>query len=167
VLVNRSLGDWAQIAEIVAALAVVVSLLALAFTISQNTAAIEAAEERSFLESWRNVAQLPFYLDKELAAIQLKVHTGEELNALESKRWENYLRALFDTWWQLYSSYRDGLVSERTWQDINSSVLTLWELERMGEFWKSRGKYWANTPFGDHINSEIARMNGEEPESQR
>jgi hypothetical protein len=76
---------------------VVVSLLFVAFSINRNTAAIEAAEENSFLESWRNLTQLPFYTNAELAGIQLKVHSGGELTQLEGKRWENYLRALFDT----------------------------------------------------------------------
>ncbi len=157
--------EWASIAEIVASLAVIVSLLFVAFSINQNTAAIEAAEKSSFLESWRNLTQLPFYTDADLAAIQLKVHSGESLSPLEGKRWENYLRAVFDTWWQLHNSHQDGLISDQSWDDMNGAILTLWELERMGEFWDERGKHWAGTPFGEHITNEVARMH-KEPASE-
>lgn len=158
---RRSLTEWASIAEIIASVAVVISLLIVAYSISQNTATIEAAQKSSFLESWRNLTQLPFYTNSELAAIQLKVHTGEKLTPLENKRWENYLRAVFDTWWQLHNSHQDGLVSDQAWEDMNGSILTLWELERMGDFWDARGKYWASTPFREHIDSEVARMRGD------
>ena len=146
----------ASIAEIIAAIGVIISLVFVAFSVNRNTAMIEAAEESKFFDAWRNVAQLPFYTDAELASIQLKVHSGEELNLLEAKRWENYLRALFDTWWQLHNSYVDGLVSEQAWNEMNGSILTLWELDRMGEFWNERRQYWEGTPFGSHIDAEIA-----------
>ncbi len=155
---RKSLAKWASIAEIIASIAVVMSLLTVAYSINQNTSAIEAAEESSFLNSWRNLTQLPFYTDAELAAIQLKVHSGEELTPLENKRWENYLRAVFDTWWQLHNSHQDGLISDDAWEDLNGSILTLWELERMGPFWDERGKHWAGTPFGEYINHEVERM---------
>jgi hypothetical protein len=164
-MTKNRLAEWTSIAEIIAAVSVVVSLLFVGYSINQNTAAIEASEESAFLESWRNLTQLPFYADAELAAIQLKVHTGEALTPIESKRWENYLRAVFDTWWQLHNSYRDGLISDEAWHDLNGAVLTLWDLERMGAFWAERGRHWAGTPFGDHINTEVQRM-GKETSSE-
>ena len=158
---KRSLSEWASIGEIVASIAVVVSLLFVGYSIRQNTSAIEAAEENAFLTSWRNLTQLPFYEHAELAAIQMKVHSDDELSALESQRWDNYLRAVFDTWAQLHNSYHDGLISESSWRDMNGSILTLWDLEKMGPFWDERGKHWAGTPFGDHISSEVMRMSSE------
>jgi hypothetical protein len=154
---NKQLARWASIAEIIAAVGVIVSLIFVAFSVNRNTAMIEAAEESKFLDAWREVAQLPFYTDAELASIQLKVHSGYELNPLVAMRWENYLRALFDTWWQLHNSYLDGLISEQAWNDTNGSILTLWELDRMGEFWIERRQYWAGTPFGNHIDAEVEK----------
>ena len=156
------LQDIAQVAEIIAAVAVVISLLFVAFSINRNTAAIEAAEERAFLESWRNLTQLPFYTNAELAEIQLKVHSREELTPLEAQRWENFLRAVFDTWWQLHNSHANGLVSDQAWSDINGSILTLWGIDRMGDFWSERRRHYAGTPFGNHIDAEVARMSGDD-----
>ncbi len=156
-----TLAEWGSISEIIGAVAVVISLLFVAFSINRNTAAIEAAEESAFLEAWRNLTQLPFYTNSELAEIQLAVHSREALTPVEAKRWENYLRAVFDTWWQLHNSHADGLVSDQAWSDMNGSILTLWELDRMGDFWAERREHYAGTPFGNHIDAEVARMVGE------
>lgn len=153
-----ALSECASIAEVIGAIAVVISVLFLAFSINRNTAVTEASEERAFLESWRNLVQLPLYTNEGLAQVQLKVHSGEELSPLEAKRWENYLRAIFDTWWQLHNSHENGLISDQAWDSMNGSILTLWELERMGEFWNQRRQYYAGTPFGEHIDAEVERM---------
>ena len=150
--------DLGQTITILANVGVIAGIFFLAFELQQNTATIEAAEERAFLESWRELTQLPFYADEGLAQIQLNVHSGESLTPLEAKRWENYLRAVFDTWWQLHNSHASGLISDQSWNNMNDSILTLWELERMGEFWVQRGRHYAGTPFGEHIETEVARM---------
>ena len=48
---------------------------------------------------------------------------------------------------------------------MNAQILTLWERERMGEFWEDMGWHWAATGFGEHIKWEVVRMNnGATPE---
>ncbi len=156
-----TLEQWAAIAEIVGAVAIVVSLLFLAHSINRNTALLETNAEKEFLEAWRTTVQMPFFTNERLAEIQLKVHTGEKLSPVEAKMWENSLRALFDTWSQYYGARDQGVVSERKWEAWNTAILTLWERERMGEFWDEMGSHWAATGFGEHIDSEVARMRGE------
>ena len=162
---RHSLSEWSSIAEIVGAVAVVVSLLFVTFSINKNTAMLETNAEREFLDAWRTTVQVPFYTNERLAEIQLKVHTGEQLAPVEAKMWENFLRALFDTWFQYYGAHEKGQVSDQAWEEMNAAILTLWDRERMGEFWEEMGSHWAPTGFGEHINKEVARMNnGATPE---
>ena len=90
-----SLSEWSSIAEIVGAIAVVISLLFVTFSINKNTAMLETDAEREFLDAWRTTVQMPFYTNERLAEIQLKVHTGGQLSPVEAKMWENSLLALF------------------------------------------------------------------------
>lgn len=161
-----SLSEWSSIAEIVGAAAVVVSLLFVAFSINKNTAMLETNAEREFLDAWRTAVQMPFYTNERLAEIQLKVHTGEQLAPVEAKMWENFLRALFDTWFEYYGAYRKGQVSDQAFQEMDAAIFTLWERERMGEFWEEMGSHWGSFEFAEHINKEVARMSPgtEDPE---
>ena len=160
-----TLEQWAAIAEIIGAVAIVVSLLFLAHSINRNTAMLEANAEKEFLEAWRTTVQMPFFTNERLAEIQLKVHTGEKLSPVEAKMWENFLRALFDTWFEYYGAHGRGQVSDQAWEEMNAAILTLWDRERMGEFWEDMGSHWGSFDFAEHINREVAQMsNGDTPE---
>lgn len=152
---RERLAAWTSIAEIVASVGVVISMLFLAYSVRENTAAVEAAEERAFLDAWREIAEVPFYTNAELAGIQLKVYSGEPLTALEAQRWWNYLRAVFDAWWQFYNAYADGLVSEAAFEEMDRSVFSVWEREAMGKFWSETRRYYANAAFARHIDSKL------------
>ena len=154
---NFTLSDWASIAEIVGAIGVIISLVFIVHSINRNTAAMQSSAESGFLTGWREVVQVPFYVNERLAEIQLKVHTGEQLTPVEAKMWENFLRAFFDVWSQVYGSYNTGAISTQTWQEWDSAIFTLWERERMDEFWETMGPHWASTGFGRHINSKLAQ----------
>ncbi len=139
----------------------VVSLIFVVQSISRNTAAIQANVESDFLDAWREAVQIPFYTNERLAEIQLKVHTDQQLTPVEAKMWENFLRAFFDTWAQGYGAYNSGAMAEQTWNEWDSAIFTLWERERMDEFWAEMGPHWSSTGFGRHINAELARRSGE------
>jgi len=155
-----SLSDWASIAEVVGAVGVIVSLLFVVQSINKNTAALATSAESEFLDAWRSAVQIPFYTNERLAEIQLKVHTGQQLSPVEAKMWENSLRALFDTWSQGYGAYRTGVMAEDAWEEWDAAIFTLWERERMGEFWDEMGQHWAATAFGEHINRQRALRAG-------
>ena len=154
-----SLSEWSSIAEIAGAIAVVISLLFVTVSINKNTAMLETNAEAEFLDAWRTTVQMPFYTNERLAEIQLKVHTGKQLAPVEAKMWENFLRALFENWFQYKGAHEKGQVSDQAWEEMNAAILTLWDRERMGEFWEEMGFAWASTEFGEHINKEVARMN--------
>jgi hypothetical protein len=152
-----SLSNWASIAEVVGAIGVIVSLVFVVQSINRNTAAIHTNAEGDFLDAWREAVQMPFYTNERLAEIQLKVHSDQQLTPVEAKMWENFLRALFDTWSQLYGAYNTGVMTEQAWTEWDTAIFKLWERERMGEFWSEMGPFWASTGFGRHINAELSR----------
>jgi hypothetical protein len=109
------LSDWAHVAEIVGAVAVIVTLAYLAVQIEQNTIAVEASTRQGRLAYGREQAEL-LITQPGLAQLVMKA----EKNANDLSDEERLLFYEFTTWrmatWELtYQEYVDGLIDEETW----------------------------------------------------
>ena len=80
-----TLPEWAAFAEIVGTIAVVVSLLFLAYTIEQNTAVMQSVND-NFLYELDDRLQADIVLTEDLATILLKHYNGEELSDTDELR---------------------------------------------------------------------------------
>ena len=120
---NRKLSDWASIAEIISAVAVVASLLYVGFEISRNTKVGLAAnrqsiairaQELAFYSAETNIFDLLFDPRSE----------NEELNEDEQRFVTAYVGALLRTTEEAYLLYRDGLLDEEYWLTRTRVLLT-------------------------------------------
>lgn len=113
---NRSLQDWGVIAEIVAAIAVVLSLLFVAFTIKQNTAALQVAAWERILDRAEQSGQML----AESADLARIVFVGESdpdaLTAEEYFRFRHFAGMRFGAWESVYGHYELGRIDLRTWE---------------------------------------------------
>ncbi len=81
-----NLGEWAAIGEIVGTIAVVVSLLFVVLSLSQNTAAIHGSTENIIFEMHAELAN-QFMLDPTLAEILVKMRSeNPQLTDIEAVR---------------------------------------------------------------------------------
>lgn len=111
-----TLTEWASLGELVATVAVVISLLFVALTISQNTAALQGSSDNILFERHAEL-QNQFTDDPDLAAIMLKKRSDDpQLSEVEAIRWEKYQGNLLDIWALAYMRYQEDLLSERQWQ---------------------------------------------------
>jgi hypothetical protein len=109
------LSDWANIAEIVGAAAVIVTLVYLAVQIEQNTIAVEASTRQGRLDYGRQQTEL-LITQPGLARFVLEA----EKNADALNEEDRLLFYEFTTWrmatWELtFQEYVDGLMDEETW----------------------------------------------------
>ena len=109
------LSDWANVAEIVGAVAVIVTLAYVAVQIEQNTIAVEASTRQGRLDYGREQTEL-LITQPGLAKLVMKA----EKNANDLNDEEQLLFYEFTTWrmatWELtYQEYVDGLLDEETW----------------------------------------------------
>jgi hypothetical protein len=114
-----TLTEWAAAGEIVGTVAVVISLLFVAYSINRNTDATQATSENILFERHTDLAN-QFMLDPSLAALMVKRRNGvAELTEVEVIRWEKYELNMLDIWALAHSRYQRGLLSEDQWQTWN------------------------------------------------
>jgi hypothetical protein len=109
------LADWANVAEIVGAVAVIVTLAYVAVQIEQNTIAVEASTRQGRLDYGRQQTEL---LITQPGLAKLVMEAEQNANILNDE--EQLLFYEFTTWrmatWELtYQEYVDGLIDEETW----------------------------------------------------
>ena len=113
---RKSLSEWAAIAEILGAAAVVVSLLFVAHSIERNTTLLQSQND-NLLYEWDSRLHEQIHGDGEFAAIMLKLHKDEPLTEVERLRHHHFMIQYLNMWEMAYDRYMDGLFDEQMWQE--------------------------------------------------
>ena len=149
------LSDWANVAEIASAVAVVASLAYVAVQINQNTVAIEASTQQGRLDYGREQAELLF-TEPKLAKLVLKAEKDAE-NLTE----EDHLRFYeFTTWrlaaWELaHMGHLDGIMDEEMWEAWDGYYrLLLRDKPGYLKFFKDTRPQW-DARFMKHVDEVI------------
>ena len=109
-----TLSEWGNIAEVISAVAVVVSLLYVGYQVSENTSEVRAAN-RQQLVNRSHSASLLMATNKDLAAVLAKATAGEAMDATERRQLASAIRAvLYDTQ-EAFLLNREGRVDEGYW----------------------------------------------------
>ena len=111
-----TLSEWAALGEVIGTVAVVISLLFVAYSINRNTEAEQASSENILFERHTDLAN-QFLIDPSLAELMVKKRHGKvALTATEAIRWEKYELNMLDIWALAHSRYQRDLLSEDQWQ---------------------------------------------------
>jgi len=109
-----TLSEWGNIAEVISAGAVVVSLLYVGYQVSENTGEIRAAN-RQQLVNRSHSASLLMATNKDLATVLAKATAGEPMDGTERRQLASAIRAvLYDTQ-EAFLLNREGRVDEGYW----------------------------------------------------
>jgi hypothetical protein len=146
------LSGWAALAEIVATVAVVLSLLLVAYSIKRNTDEMETANS-NFL--YQLDAQIGSDLSRDirLATMVLKMEQKETLTDVERFQYvafqERYLGSLEIAWTQ-YKSGSLAFIDWRDWDKYLSGYVT----DGLPEEWwiECRSRY--KPEFAEHVDSK-------------
>jgi len=111
-----TLGEWVEVAELVAAVGVIGSLLLLVYSLERNTAALQGGTENLLFDSHTALASR-MVDDPSLVEIRLKVRHGQDLTEVEAVRWDYLQSLLLDVWAMAYMRHEDGLLAERQWRN--------------------------------------------------
>jgi hypothetical protein len=156
---NMKLSDWAHVAEIVGAIAVIVTLAYLTVQIEQNTVAVEASTRQGRLDfGWGQTELLitqpglaKFVMEAEKDAIALD--DEERLLFYEFTTWR------MATWELTYQEYLDGLMDEETWQAWNGYFLLMTEGKSgYRKFFSDTRAQW-DSRFMAHVDKSLGISN--------
>jgi hypothetical protein len=125
------LSDWASIAEILAALAVVISLGVVAFELNQNTAQARlettALQNGTYQELVTNVIDLNTLIvqDAEFADLMNRAETASsELSEAEIRRLSSFWISVFRHGDMAYFLYTQGTINQERLDSLLSIVVT-------------------------------------------
>ena len=145
----------AAIAEIVASIAVVVSLLFVAFSIKQNTAAVQAANE-NFLYELQHRRLGETTTDGELASIIVKFDAKEPLTDVETVRYSSWAVQDLSMWEIAYLRHKEGLLPSEQWEAWDRTWAT-GVPKSFPEKWWPTIKHQFGDEFVRHVEAAYSR----------
>ena len=119
---SRRLSDWASVAEIVSALAIVVSLLYVAYQIKENTIEVRATNRQELIA--RAMTAVERLADPQLSGLATKVAQGEALTPVERTQYTYIARTVLYDVQEAYLLYREGRLDEAYWNTRQSLILS-------------------------------------------
>jgi len=136
---RRSLQDWASIAEIIGAIAIVVSLIYVAFELSENTRALQVTSRQALGD--QDLMYFQTGIDSQIMATALdKFQHGEELSRLEMSQLQQRQHLNFRIFEHAHSLYRGGALEPLEWeryeQVIRKNICTNEAAQSMWEIYK-------------------------------
>lgn len=144
----------AATAEIVASIAVVVSLLLVVASINQNTKSLQSIND-NFLYELQNQRLRDVSNDGELASILDKAFSGKDLTSAEILRYRFWQQQELNMWEIAFTRYKDGLLPAAQWDSWNR----YWSTDiptAIPEEWWSATKYQYGDDFAAHVDAIYA-----------
>lgn len=126
---NIRLSTWASAAEIVSAIAVVISLIYVGFQVSQNTAAVQATTYKEITATYGEL-QLVIIENEQFAGILVRAEERAPLTPTEMYRLETWMWFHMGNWEQAYLANEQGILDSDVW---------------LG--WDRYYKWWMSKPF--------------------
>lgn len=151
-----ALAEWAAIGELIAAVAVVISLIFVAYSVRQNTDAVHGAMENLLFERHAEIANY-FIADPSMAEILVKMRSRDSLTDIETIRWEKYRLNLLDIWDLAFLRYQSGLLAERhwkAWDEYFAHLFTHGAEKLSREYW-NQVHFGYDEEFWEHVNESV------------
>ena len=114
-MTKRSLQDWASIAEIIGAVAIVMSLIYVAYEVGENTRALQATSRQALGD--QDLAFFQTLVDSYILERAMdKKRRCEDLTDLEISQLQERQHLNFRIFENAYSQYRIGALEDREWE---------------------------------------------------
>ena len=150
-----NLTEWAAVSEIIGTVAVVTSLLFVAFSINHNTAVMQATND-NFVYELQYARVRDIVGSPGMASIYVKIDQNEELSAEEEKRfyWDKLQE--IGTWEIAFNRHRDGMFSTAQWKGWNNYYVASLTSQFSAESWVDVREWYADD-FRSHVDAVYAR----------
>ncbi len=153
--------DWAAIgavSEVIAAVAVVISLVYLAAQVRQANKIARATTRNAIAESAQALTR-DIIDDREMAEIFVKHLNGEKLDAVEALRMAGRCYRDMRHWENIYYQVREGLLTAEEWSGFRKNLAALFAVEAYREYWEHEAELYSEA-FQEQIESIIPESPG-------
>ena len=147
------------IAEIIGAIAVVVTLAYLAIQIRDGTRIARSATRQAIAETaMTHGANL--VADKELMAALLKDFKGQDVDEVNWTRLLAHNYITMRHYENIYYQHLSGMIELDEWQGFRENLKAVLEWRSMREFWNNEGHY-----YSDSFRNEVSVIQAELPKT--
>jgi len=122
---NQKLSDWASIAEVVSAVAIVLSLLYVGYQIRENTIEVRATNRQELIA--RSMLATGNSARLELSEVVSKVAEGTPLTSVERTQFGYIVRTVLYDVQEAYLLHSEGRLDEAYWNTRASLILAYLE----------------------------------------
>jgi len=149
-----TLSDLAQLAEILAGIAVVLSLVYVGVQMRQNTQAIEIAAAQQSHDAYRQV-QVAIMEEPMLAAALEKAYSNQQLGPIEAFQVETYVHFIFSNWELAYLNHKKELLDNEIWEGWERYYIWLMSYELFKKAWIENPVNGYTRSFTDYMNNAV------------
>jgi len=151
-----SLNDLANLAQVIGAIAVVISLIYVALQIRQNTNAVRSATAQSVHEHFANWYHL-IAADAELSRIAANgLRDYQSLSETERTRFISAFMSFLSYSQNAFLKWRQGLLAPSLWLGWEQVMMNLFGAPGGKAFWKERG-YMFGDEFRRYIEDDLIK----------
>jgi hypothetical protein len=153
-----TLSDLAQIAEILAGIAVVLSLIYVGVQVRQNTQAIKIAAAQQSHNAYRQ-AQVAIMEEPMMAAAMEKAYSNQQLSPIEALQVDTYIHFIFSNWELAYLNHEKELLDNEIWEGWERYYIWLMSYKIFNLAWIENPVDGYTRSFTDYINNTVLADN--------
>lgn len=154
-----TLAQWAQIADIAAAAAVVVSLVFVGLQVRDNTEALRSGNERSLVDGLERL-EIVRVTDAGFAELMLRAETGGALSDVDRSRVQTLAYLYLDNWEQAFHDHQKGFIDPDIWQALDTWLATR---SRAGYFRDAVANAAGSRSYSQDFAAHLRAVLGREP----
>ena len=160
---KKKLQEYALVAEIASAIAVVISLIFVGLQIHQsseetalNTNAIQVSAYQALAGDVMAI-NLSVSGDPQLAELVSRIREGGTFNDLSEKlQYDNFLSAIFEHGDMAYYQYEKGIIEEERLRNTVGIVTNQFEVDYVREQWNEVFKFRLDPDFANYLEDIMA-----------
>ena len=150
------LSEWAHVAEIAGAVAVIVSLIYVGYQVNDNTAAIRSAAAND-----ASVAMQTWYLEmgsnREASDLWFDAMTSQEPLATHDEfQFMMMMHAVLLGMQNSYLLSEEGTIDAEFREAITTAIVAVKDLPGMGRYWRQRRNFF-HSGFAEYVDGLLAR----------
>ncbi len=147
----KNLQRWSLVAEIVGAVAVVVSIVYLTIEVNRNTSAIQSQTSQGLLEMANDANQL-LALTPGMADLFVRAQTDYDLlTAAEHLRWRRWVNSELNIWEHAFHSHANGTLDSAMWIGYDVGYRALFCDDSSNRIWREIETFYG-PGFREHVN---------------
>ena len=142
------------IAEIVAAVTVVASLIYVGIQLRQNTQTVRVAAGQAHVDAYDSMITKLLASDSLMAAWQQSATDLASLNAAQQLELDAWLGVVFHNFEGAYIQWREGVLDHRFWEGIRRSMEEIAPHQGVQHYWSFR-RNWYSDEFGEWYDANV------------